>query len=148
MESMIHINSHDRPIAPRRDFKFKSSKKPSGLTVARVRDFTLLLKLIAEYDLWDEMEAELKSQGCTRFFISLKLMQTVGLALKEKVSIGDLPADSPAMYACDCTGDAVDNAGKAGAAGEAASKSGRDPSAIIPAGQSGVPDPGSEDKAQ
>jgi hypothetical protein len=144
MESMNHINSNDRGITPPRDFKFESSKKPSGLTVARVRDFTLFMKLIAQYDLWDEMETELKSQGCTKFFISLKPMRAIGSALKKKVSIGDLPADSPAISACNgCNGDG----GDAGAAEEAAK-------AAESAAKSGVMKPGtsrdvgSKDKAQ
>ena len=125
-ESMSHINSYDWARTPSRDFKLESSKKPAGLTVVRVRDFTLYMKLLAKYDLWDEMEAELRSQGCTKFFISLKPMQAIGLALKEKVSIGDLPTDSPAIAACGCSGcggttgssgDAGADAGSAGGGG-------------------------------
>ncbi len=100
MELMNNINSLNRVSAPRRDFERASSKKPSGLTVTRVRDFAGFMKLIAQYDLWDEMEAELKSQGCTKFFISVKPMRAIGSALKKKASIGDLPADTPALSAC------------------------------------------------
>jgi hypothetical protein len=123
MEPMNHITSTDRARAPSRISKSASSKKPAGLTAVRVRDFALYLKLLAKYDLWDEMEAELRSHGCTKFFISVKPMRAIGLALKKKVSIGDLPADSPAISACNgcngssSSGDAGSAASDAGAAG-------------------------------
>lgn len=145
MESMNHINSYDLPITLPREFKFSSSKKTSDLTVARVRDFTLFMKLIAKYDLWDEMEAELNSQRCTRFLISRKPMQVIGLALKNKITIGDLPTDSPAMSACSCGPSPGDiDAGEAGSAASDAGSAGSSSGTLKP-GKSG---PGQGDKGK
>ena len=78
------------------------------------------------------MEAELRSQGCTKFFISLKPMQAIGQALKKKVSIGDLPADSPAIAACGCGGCTPAGSGSdAGAEGGSGSGGG-----VLPPGSS------------
>jgi hypothetical protein len=126
METISDINSSVGVRTQSGDFKLSNRKKAAEVTVVRVRDFKLFMELLAKFDLWDEMEAELKSQGCTEFRISLKPMVAIGLALKEKVASGDLPSDSPAMAACGCAGcgGGCTTGGDAGADGGASTSGG------------------------
>jgi hypothetical protein len=73
-----------------------------GLAEIPISDFKMFTKLLAEYDLWDEMEAHLQSQGLPTLFISAETMRAIGARLQEKIAIGDLPADMPAIQLCGC----------------------------------------------
>jgi hypothetical protein len=67
----------------------------------QVGNFIALSKMIAEYDLWEEMEQHLRSRGCTEFLISGELLRGVSSKLKRKIRTGALPRDLGALYFCD-----------------------------------------------
>jgi hypothetical protein len=114
MELASQIPSYTDPVLAAAGLKAIRAKRSGGLTTVSVRDFKAYIQLIAKYDLWDEMEAQLASDGCTKFLIGRKPMRAVGLALREKVLIGDLPGDSPALAACDGCNPPKDNTADAG----------------------------------
>ncbi len=120
MELMTEPNSGVTSKAPMGKAKvsppFLADVKASrDLTQVQVRNFKMFMKLLAKYDLWDEMEAELAAQGCTKFLIGAKPMRTIGLALKKKIAIGDLPTDAPGMSACEACNKTTTHSGDAGA---------------------------------
>jgi hypothetical protein len=78
--------------------------KSNAITEIQVQDFKSFMKLIAEYDLWDELEYHLKAEGCTSFMIGVEPMRVVGNRLQEKIVTGDLPTNLHAIQLCGCNG--------------------------------------------
>ncbi len=76
----------------------------SALTEMPIEDFKQFAKLIADFDLWDEMEDLLKSQGLTTLLIEVEPLRAIGLRLQEKIATGDLPANLPVIQLCGCNG--------------------------------------------
>jgi hypothetical protein len=43
-----------------------------NLTPTSVQNFILTMRFVAEHDLWDEIEAHLKHEGCSYFLMSIE----------------------------------------------------------------------------
>lgn len=64
------------------------------LSVMQVGDFVTLMKLVAEHDLWDDLEMELAGQGCSNFRISALPMRLVSGYVRRQVATGVLPNET------------------------------------------------------
>ncbi len=133
----IRMRSDSRPkVARERD-----------TAVMRSRDFITMMKIIAAHDLWDELEAQAAAQGCTNFRIGAQPMRIASAVLRHKIEQGELPIDTPGLFACSSLGggsDGGDAAGKAGAAGGAVESAKKKPGDVLEPGDS----EGSKDKPQ
>jgi hypothetical protein len=84
--------------------KARRAIKLQELTEMPVHNFKIFMQLLAEYDLWDEMEDHLKSEGCTTFIVGVEPLKAIGDRLRQKISSGALPGDLPWVTLCGSNG--------------------------------------------
>jgi hypothetical protein len=77
------------------------------LTEMRIRNFILFAKLVAKYDLWDDIERHLETQGMTNFVISSEPLKAIASRLEQRISAGTLPPNSHILMSCGCIGGGV-----------------------------------------
>jgi hypothetical protein len=76
------------------------------LTEVPVRQFTRFLRFIAEHDLWDELEQQLKDRGCDKLLMSFEPVKAIGTMAetRSRELSGKQSEDSSDVLLCGCNG--------------------------------------------
>jgi hypothetical protein len=77
-----------------------------GLTEVPVRQLSKFLKIIAELNLWSELEQHLSSRGCETLLISFEPVKAIGAIAESRARerFGGQPDDVSKLARCGCNG--------------------------------------------
>ncbi|TIO10357.1 hypothetical protein [Mesorhizobium sp.] len=77
-----------------------------GLAEVPVRQLSKFLRVIAEYNLWDEVEQQLRAHGCDKVLMSFEPVRSIGAIAEARArELAGKRPDTPSKLArCGCNG--------------------------------------------